>query len=113
MTPPHSHIINVLMNFPLTTAWKSTLWFPAEDYTVIPILLRIMSETILTLFPTDGTAIDDCIGHPMVQGMKFDDVFPPLLLLLLNIARQDEVARQMIRLFLMPIDMYILVANSY
>ena len=94
------------MNFPILHEWKESFWFPKNDYRFITHLLQIVSETILGIFPTDGTAMEDCIGHPLIQGTKFDDIFPPVLLLLLNIARQDEIGRNMIRKVIMPNDMY-------
>lgn len=68
-------------------------------------LIHIFQHTILGIFPTDGTDIDDLIGTPMIQGVKFDQVLPPLILLLVNIAKSDTKARAMIKAAIMPDDM--------
>lgn len=106
LSPPHSHAINALMNFPVSPeSWRNQLWFPNEQFAFIDRLLRILEVTVLQNFPDEIKTVDDAGSRRMVSGVSFDQAVTPILVLLTNLAEHDMRARAVIKKTLTPEDM--------
>ncbi len=106
LSSPHTHIINALMNFPLSDeGWRKNLYFKDGDYRLVSTLLEILDITITTTFPPSVKSVDDLSSRKQIGDVSVNEALSPLFALLFNIARFDTTARGMIRDKLMPEDL--------
>ncbi|KAJ3090267.1 hypothetical protein HK102_004283 [Quaeritorhiza haematococci] len=110
LSPPYSHAVHALMNFPLSLSWRQQLWFPQGDYAIVNRLLDLLEQTVKAAFPPKNQNGDkksqdiDEGPEPRIGGVLLDEALPPLMLLLCSIGRDDKPARAIIRKRLMPED---------
>ncbi|CAG8495276.1 10271_t:CDS:2 [Racocetra fulgida] len=102
LSPPHSHAIHALLNFPVAP-YKS-IWFPPEQQTQQYALLDKFLETLKTMIfiAIKGDPDADIENGQKEYGVNFDEVIPPLAVLIRKLAEEDELARTITRNRLLP-----------
>ncbi|CAG8813470.1 32517_t:CDS:2, partial [Racocetra persica] len=100
--PPHSHAIHALLNFPVAP-YKS-IWFPPEQKTQQYALLDKFLETlkIMIFIAVKGDPDANIENGQKKYGVNFDEVIPPLVVLIRKLAEEDELARTITRNRLLP-----------
>ncbi|RIB19319.1 guanine nucleotide exchange factor [Gigaspora rosea] len=111
LSPPHSHAIHALLNFPVTP-YKS-IWFPPEQKTQQYALLNKFLETLKTMIfiAVNGDPDVGIENGQQKYGVNFDEVIPPLVALIRKLAEEDELARINAKNILLPDDPYIYIIN--
>ncbi|KAI8918825.1 guanine nucleotide exchange factor synembryn-domain-containing protein [Entophlyctis helioformis] len=127
LVPPHSHIINFMMNLPVKSLAES--WFPAGATSIVRLLVDILAATLKECFPrrtsvastaaskttpavevikTVGAEAADHDEHDdddvKIEGMEADQALAPLLLVLKTLANEHPESRAILGSLLMPDD---------
>ncbi|KAJ3128503.1 Synembryn-A, partial [Irineochytrium annulatum] len=106
LSPPHSHAIHCLLNYPLTTSHAELWW----DNTIPPgssvdTLIDVLSLSLRAILPYEnGKFLKEAGGGLTLGGQAAEDVLPPVLLVLRDAARGHEEARRRIAGKLIPAD---------
>lgn len=100
LCPPISHAVHSLLNYPIQPL--RDIWFPNGDCELAIRLVTILKQSLEYLIPvtgkTDGSVTDpDEIGKP-----DTDDVLPPLVIVMSNIANDSEEACDVLKKACLP-----------
>ncbi|KAF9900367.1 hypothetical protein EC991_007441 [Linnemannia zychae] len=98
LEPPHSHAIHVLLNFPISAS--ALLVTRSQQATLLSVLLQILDDTLKHSLNTDDEASTD----GMSNGTELDEIVPPLVIVLTNIASAGGEARKAMKARLLPDD---------
>ncbi|KAK3805261.1 MAG: guanine nucleotide exchange factor [Linnemannia elongata] len=98
LEPPHSHAIHVLLNFPISAS--ALLVTRSQQATLLSVLLQILDDTLKHCLNTDDEASTD----GMSNGTELDEIVPPLVIVLTNIASAGGEGRKAMKARLLPDD---------
>ncbi|KAK3844979.1 MAG: guanine nucleotide exchange factor [Linnemannia gamsii] len=98
LEPPHSHAIHVLLNFPISAS--ALLVTRSQQATLLSVLLQILDDTLKHCLNTD----DEASTEGMSNGTELDEIVPPLVIVLTNIASAGGEARKAMKARLLPDD---------
>ncbi|KAF9156495.1 hypothetical protein BG015_004707 [Linnemannia schmuckeri] len=98
LEPPHSHAIHVLLNFPISAS--ALLVTRSQKATLLSVLLQILDDTLKHSLNTDDEASTD----GMSNGTELDEIVPPLVIVLTNIASAGGEGRKAMKARLLPDD---------
>ncbi|KAF9932724.1 hypothetical protein BGZ67_004600 [Mortierella alpina] len=98
LEPPHSHAIHVLLNFPISTS--ALLVTRSQQATLLSVLLQILDDTLRHSLNTDEEASNDGLSN----GTELDEIVPPLVLVLTNIASAGGEGRAALKARMLPED---------
>ncbi|KAG0285208.1 hypothetical protein BGZ96_010478 [Linnemannia gamsii] len=98
LEPPHSHAIHVLLNFPISAS--ALLVTRSQQATLLSVLLQILDDTLKHSLNTDEEASTD----GMSNGTELDEIVPPLVIVLTNIASAGGEGRKAMKARLLPDD---------
>ncbi|KAK3814957.1 MAG: guanine nucleotide exchange factor [Benniella sp.] len=98
LEPPHSHAIHVLMNFPISTA--ALLVTRSQQAALLDVLTQILDDTLEHSLNTDDEASTDGLSN----GTELDEIVPPLVIVLTNIASAGPEAKAALMARLLPDD---------
>ncbi|OAQ23849.1 hypothetical protein K457DRAFT_1837006 [Linnemannia elongata AG-77] len=98
LEPPHSHAIHVLLNFPISAS--ALLVTRSQQATLLSVLLQILDDTLKHSLNTDDEASTD----GMSNGTELDEIVPPLVIVLTNIASAGGEGRKAMKARLLPDD---------
>ncbi|KAG9322573.1 hypothetical protein KVV02_001366 [Mortierella alpina] len=98
LEPPHSHAIHVLLNFPISTS--ALLVTRSQQATLLSVLLQILDDTLRHSLNTDEEASTDGLSN----GTELDEIVPPLVLVLTNIASAGGEGRAALKARMLPED---------
>ena len=106
MTPPHSHAVHALLNFPVAQYKK--VWFPdnqkeGESHLLTDKLVDILKDMVFFIVKDDPD--DNYSGNS--NGLDMDETVAPLVLLLKKLAEDDDDAKAMLKSKLLPDNMYV------
>ena len=106
MTPPHSHAVHALLNFPVAQYKK--VWFPdnqkeGESHLLIDKLVDMLKKMVF--FIVKGDPDDNNSGKS--NGLDMDEAIAPFVVLLKKLAEDDYDARVMLKSKLLPDNMYV------
>ncbi|CAG8507295.1 7958_t:CDS:2 [Paraglomus brasilianum] len=101
MTPPHSHAVHALLNFPVAQYKK--VWFPdnqkeGESHLLIDKLVDMLKKMVF--FIVKGDPDDNNSGKS--NGLDMDEAIAPFVVLLKKLAEDDYDARVMLKSKLLP-----------
>ncbi|CAG8457461.1 15842_t:CDS:2 [Funneliformis mosseae] len=101
LSPPHSHAIHALLNFPVEP-YKS-IWFPPssekkEQYVVCYNLIDMLKSMVYTIVKNDP----DEIISKNENNLDFDEIITPLVVLIKKLADEDNDAKILIGNELLP-----------
>ncbi|CAI2168710.1 5134_t:CDS:2, partial [Funneliformis geosporum] len=102
LSPPHSHAIHALLNFPIEP-YKS-IWFPPssekkEQYVICYNLIDMLRSMIYTVVKNDH---DEIISKNENNLDCFDEIITPLVVLIKKLADEDDNAKILIGRELLP-----------
>ncbi|GES77560.1 guanine nucleotide exchange factor [Rhizophagus clarus] len=105
LSPPHSHAIHVLLNFPIEP-YKS-LWFPPssskkEQYRVCFDLIDMFKSMIYLAVKNDPDKENAMARSASNNDLDFDEIITPLVVLLVKLADDDDYAKILIKKELLP-----------
>ncbi|CAG8499936.1 2033_t:CDS:2 [Diversispora eburnea] len=104
LSPPHSHAIHALLNFPVTP-YKS-IWFPpkkkSQQYELFHRLIEMLKSMVFIAVQDDPDS--SSVENNSKYGVDFDEVITPLVALLRKLAEDDELAKTIGRNQLLPDD---------
>ncbi|KAF9149801.1 hypothetical protein BGX20_005898 [Mortierella sp. AD010] len=100
LKPPHSNAINVLLNFPIPSS--THLITRSQQEALLDVLTKILDETLKNSLNTDEEASADRLGLDSVA--ELDEVIPPLVIVLTNIASAGGEGRVALKAKLLPDD---------
>ncbi|KAK9703525.1 hypothetical protein K7432_010688 [Basidiobolus ranarum] len=86
VSPPHSHAIHVLLNMSISSL--EPLWFPQdsqEPYILVLTLIEMLKSILNSCFSEESQSLSDLLA-------SLDTFFPPLLILMNNIAKENTHA---------------------
>lgn len=98
LEPPHSHAIHVLLNFPISTS--ALLVTRSQQASLLTVLMQILDDTLKYSLNTDEEASTD----GMSNGTELDEIVPPLVIVLTNIASTGGGAKAALKARLLPND---------
>ncbi|KAF9574853.1 hypothetical protein EC968_005093 [Mortierella alpina] len=98
LEPPHSHAIHVLLNFPISTS--ALLVTRSQQATLLSVLLQILDDTLRHSLNTDEEASTDGLSN----GTELDEIVPPLVIVLTNIASAGGEGRAALKARMLPED---------
>ncbi|KAF9362776.1 hypothetical protein BGX34_005503 [Mortierella sp. NVP85] len=98
LEPPHSHAIHVLMNYPISTA--ALLVTRSQQAALLDVLTQILDDTLQHSLNTDDEASTDGLSN----GTELDEIVPPLVIVLTNIASAGPEAKAALKARLLPDD---------
>ncbi|KAF9949548.1 hypothetical protein BGZ65_007233, partial [Modicella reniformis] len=98
LEPPHSHAIHVLLNFPISTS--ALLVTRSQQAALLNVLTNILDVTLKHSLNTDEEASTDGLSN----GTDLDEILPPLILVLTNIAAVGAEAKAALKARLLPDD---------
>ncbi|KFH66935.1 hypothetical protein MVEG_07460 [Podila verticillata NRRL 6337] len=98
LEPPHSHAIHVLLNFPISTS--ALLVTRSQQASLLTVLMQILDDTLRYSLSTDEEASTD----GMSNGTELDEIVPPLVIVLTNIASAGGEAKAALKARLLPDD---------
>ncbi|KAG0338310.1 hypothetical protein BG004_007271 [Podila humilis] len=98
LEPPHSHAIHVLLNFPISTS--AILVTRSQQAALLNVLMQILDDTLRYSLNTDDEASTD----GMSNGTELDEIVPPLVIVLTNIASVGGEGRAAMKSRLLPDD---------
>ncbi|KAF9097346.1 hypothetical protein BGX29_008112 [Mortierella sp. GBA35] len=98
LEPPHSHAIHVLLNFPISAS--ALLVTRSQQATLLSVLLQTLDDTLKHSLNTDDEASTD----GMSNGTELDEIVPPLVIVLTNIASAGGEGRKAMKARLLPDD---------
>ncbi|KAF9303183.1 hypothetical protein BGZ74_004216 [Mortierella antarctica] len=98
LEPPHSHAIHVLLNFPISTS--ALLVTRSQQASLLTVLMQILDDTLRYSLNTDEEASTD----GMSNGTELDEIVPPLVIVLTNIASAGGEAKAALKARLLPDD---------
>ncbi|KAG0315901.1 hypothetical protein BGZ99_007174 [Dissophora globulifera] len=98
LQPPHSHAIHVLLNFPISTS--ALLVTRSQQAILLDVLTQILNDTLKHSLNTDDEASTDGLSN----GTELDEIVPPLVIVLTNIASAGGEGRAALKAKLLPDD---------
>ncbi|KAG0240584.1 guanine nucleotide exchange factor [Mortierella sp. GBAus27b] len=98
LEPPHSHAIHVLLNYPVSTS--ALLVTRSQQATLLDVLTKILDETLMHSLNTDEEASTDGLSN----GTDLDEIVPPLVIVLTNIAGAGPEAKAALKARMLPDD---------
>ncbi|KAF9921922.1 hypothetical protein FBU30_008014 [Linnemannia zychae] len=98
LEPPHSHAIHVLLNFPISAS--ALLVTRSQQAMLLNVLLQILDDTLKHSLNTD----EEASTEGMSNGTELDEIVPPLVIVLTNIASSGREARKVMKARLLPDD---------
>ncbi|KAI8599108.1 guanine nucleotide exchange factor [Dissophora ornata] len=96
LQPPHSHAIHVLLNFPISSS--ALLVTRSQQAALLDILTQILDDTLKQSLNTD----DEASTEGLSNGTELDEILPPLVIVLTNIAATGGKARAVLKSKLLP-----------
>ncbi|KAK9760027.1 hypothetical protein K7432_016364, partial [Basidiobolus ranarum] len=99
VSPPHSHAIHVLLN--MTISSLEPLWFQQdsqEPYILVLTLIEMLKSILNNCFSEESQSLSDLLA-------SLDTFFPPLLILMNNIAKENLHACSLMKECLLPDNM--------
>ncbi|KAG0297923.1 hypothetical protein BGZ98_000377 [Dissophora globulifera] len=106
LQPPHSHAIHVLLNFPISTS--ALLVTRSQQAILLDVLTQILNDTLKHSLNTDDEASTDGLSN----GTELDEIVPPLVIVLTNIASAGGEGRAALKAKLLPDDVNLGVPAS-
>jgi hypothetical protein len=107
LSPPlqniHEDCINAMLNIPVKPLLD--VWFPANDYSIVHLVLDIFEKSVDFAFPNGSQPKHDIL----YLNASPDQVFLPTLLLLTKWSKDETIVKQLIKSKLLPQDLYIIV----
>ncbi|KAG0199859.1 hypothetical protein BGX28_006927 [Mortierella sp. GBA30] len=98
LEPPHAHAIHVLLNFPISSS--ALLVTRSQQATLLGVLLQILDDTLRHSLNTDEEASTDGLSN----GTELDEIVPPLIIVLTNIASAGGEGRAALKARMLPDD---------
>ncbi|KAF9113572.1 hypothetical protein BGX27_001279, partial [Mortierella sp. AM989] len=98
LEPPHSHAIHVLLNFPISSS--ALLVTRSQQAILLDVLTQILDDTLKHSLNTDEEASTDGLSN----GTELDEIVPPLVIVLTNIASAGGEGRAVLKSKLLPDD---------
>ncbi|KAG0328521.1 hypothetical protein BG000_000444 [Podila horticola] len=95
---PHSHAIHVLLNFPISTS--ALLVTRSQQASLLTVLMQILDDTLRYSLNSDEEASTDGLSN----GTELDEIVPPLVIVLTNIASAGGEAKAALKARLLPDD---------
>ncbi|KAF9577432.1 hypothetical protein BGW38_007360, partial [Lunasporangiospora selenospora] len=96
LEPPHSHAIHVLLNYPVSVS--ALLVTRSQQESLLNVLCQILDDTLKYSLNTDDEASDAGLSN----GTELDEIVPPLVIVLTNIASTGGEARAALKARLLP-----------
>ncbi|KAG0223706.1 hypothetical protein BGW42_005720 [Actinomortierella wolfii] len=96
LSPPHSHAVHVLLNCPITAS--SLLLTRSQQALLLQVLIQMLDDTLKYHLNTDEEASTDGLS----SGTDLDEILPPLVLVLTNIASAGGEARAVMKARMLP-----------
>ncbi|GJJ78155.1 hypothetical protein EMPS_10514 [Entomortierella parvispora] len=96
LSPPHSHAIHVLLNFPISVS--ALLVTRSQQALLLSVLIQMLDDTLKYLLNTD----EETDG--LSNGADLDEIVPPLVLVLTNIASSGGEGKVALKARLLPDD---------
>ncbi|KAF9431888.1 hypothetical protein BGZ76_011569 [Entomortierella beljakovae] len=96
LEPPHSHAIHVLLNFPISSS--SLLINRTQQGDLLNVLTRMLDDTLKHSLNTD----EEASTAGMSNGTELDEIVPPLVIVLTNIASSGKEAKAYVKSKLLP-----------
>ena len=94
MAPPHSHAIHVLLNFPISAS--ALLVTRSQQALLLSVLIQMLEDTLKYQLNTD----EETDG--LSNGADLDEILPPLVLVLTNIASSGGEGKAALKARLLP-----------
>ncbi|KAF9201346.1 hypothetical protein BGZ49_008394 [Haplosporangium sp. Z 27] len=98
LEPPHSHAIHVLLNFPISSS--ALLISRSQQAALLEVLTRILDDTLKHSLNSDEEASTAGLSN----GTELDEIVPPLVIVLTNIASAGGEGRAVLKAKLLPDD---------
>ncbi|KAI7823208.1 guanine nucleotide exchange factor [Gamsiella multidivaricata] len=98
LQPPHSHAIHVLLNFPISTS--ALLVTRSQQAELLNVLTQILDDTLKHSLNTDEEVSTDGLSN----GTELDEIVPPLIIVLTNIASAGGEGKAFLKARLLPDD---------